>query len=120
MYYRVSLRGMLRLIRVDTLHRVHGHNVGFLAGRLIYSTWYDTDLRRVFKAAKPWENIQISLTQSMLAQSEYIPCRSIDNKREHCEFESWHGQHSFRRLTRVNASSVIHVSTNRLTVYEDK
>ena len=29
---RVSLRGMLRLIRVDTLRRVH--NVGFLAGRL--------------------------------------------------------------------------------------
>ena len=33
MYVRVSLRGMLRLIRVDTLRRVH--NVGFLAGRLI-------------------------------------------------------------------------------------
>ena len=32
MYIRVSLRGMLRLIRVDTLRRVH--NVGFLAGRL--------------------------------------------------------------------------------------
>ena len=33
MYGRISLRGMLRLIRVDTLRRVH--NVGFLAGRLI-------------------------------------------------------------------------------------
>ena len=30
---RVSLRGMLKLIRVDTLRRVH--NVGFLAERLI-------------------------------------------------------------------------------------
>ena len=33
MSVRVSLRGMLRLIRVDTLRRAH--NVGFLAGRLI-------------------------------------------------------------------------------------
>ena len=33
---RVSLRGMLRLIRVDTLRR--DHNVGFLAGRLIYQS----------------------------------------------------------------------------------
>ena len=32
MYIRVSLRGMLRLIRVDTLRTVN--NVGFLAGRL--------------------------------------------------------------------------------------
>ena len=31
---RVSLRGMLRLIRVDTLRRVH--NVDFLVERLIY------------------------------------------------------------------------------------
>ena len=30
---RISLRGMLRLIRVDTLRKVH--NVGFLAIRLI-------------------------------------------------------------------------------------
>ena len=34
MYIRVSLRGMLRLIRVDTLRRVH--NVGFLTRRLKY------------------------------------------------------------------------------------
>ena len=33
MYIRVSLRGMLMLIRIDTLRRVH--NLGFLAGRLI-------------------------------------------------------------------------------------
>ena len=33
MSIRVSLRCMLRLIRVDTLLRVH--NVGFLAGRLL-------------------------------------------------------------------------------------
>ena len=33
MSIRVSLRGMLRLIRVDTLRRVY--NVGFLAGRLL-------------------------------------------------------------------------------------
>ena len=33
MSVRVSLRGMFRLIRDDTLRR--GHNVGFLAGRLI-------------------------------------------------------------------------------------
>ena len=32
---RVSLHGMLRLIRVDTLYRVH--NVGFLAGGLKYA-----------------------------------------------------------------------------------
>ena len=32
---RVSLRGMLRLIRFDTLRRVH--IAGFLARRLIYS-----------------------------------------------------------------------------------
>ena len=32
MSIRVSLRGMLRLTRVDTLRRVH--NVGFSAGRL--------------------------------------------------------------------------------------
>ena len=32
MSVRVSLRGMLRLIRIDTSRRVH--NVGFLAGRL--------------------------------------------------------------------------------------
>ena len=31
---RVSLRGMLRLIRSDALHRFH--NVGFLAERLIF------------------------------------------------------------------------------------
>ena len=36
MSVRVSLRRMLRLINVDTLCRVH--NVGFLAGRLIYVT----------------------------------------------------------------------------------
>ena len=35
MSVRVSLRGMLRLIRVDTLRRVH--NVDFLAERLMYS-----------------------------------------------------------------------------------
>ena len=35
---RVSLRDMLRLIRVDTLRRVH--NVGFLAGRLKYIILY--------------------------------------------------------------------------------
>ena len=34
MSVRVSLRRMLRLIRVDTLRRVR--KVGFLAGRLIY------------------------------------------------------------------------------------
>ena len=34
MSIRVSLCGMLRLIRVDTLRNVH--NVGFLARRLIY------------------------------------------------------------------------------------
>ena len=34
MSVRVNLRGMLRLIRVDTLRRVH--NVGFLAERLNY------------------------------------------------------------------------------------
>ena len=34
MSIRVSLRGMLRLIRIDTLRRVH--NVGFLEGRLNY------------------------------------------------------------------------------------
>ena len=34
MCIRVSLCGMLRLIRVDTLRRVH--TVGFLAGRFIY------------------------------------------------------------------------------------
>ena len=34
MSVRVSLRGMLKLNRVDTLRRVH--NVGFLAGRLNY------------------------------------------------------------------------------------
>ena len=33
MSVRFSLRGMLRLIRVDTLRRVH--SVGFLVGRLI-------------------------------------------------------------------------------------
>ena len=33
---RISLRGMRRLIWVDTLRRCH--NVGFLAGRLIYCT----------------------------------------------------------------------------------
>ena len=32
MSVRVSLRGLLRLIRVDTLRRVH--TVGFLTGRL--------------------------------------------------------------------------------------
>ena len=32
---RISLRGMLRLIRVDTLRRAH--SVGFLAGRLNYT-----------------------------------------------------------------------------------
>ena len=36
MSVRDSLHGMLRLIRVDTLRRVH--NVGFLAARLICST----------------------------------------------------------------------------------
>ena len=35
----VSLRGMLRLIRIDTLRRVL--NVGFLAGRLIYMNVVD-------------------------------------------------------------------------------
>ena len=34
MSIRVDLRGMLRLIRVDTLRRVH--NVGFLTGRVIW------------------------------------------------------------------------------------
>ena len=38
---RVSLRDMLRLIHVDTLHRVH--SVGFLAGRLIFHTHVDFD-----------------------------------------------------------------------------
>ena len=35
MSVRVSLRGIFRLIRVDTLSRVH--NVGFLVERLIYT-----------------------------------------------------------------------------------
>ena len=35
MYIRVSLRGMLRLIQVDTLRRVH--TVGVIAGRRIGS-----------------------------------------------------------------------------------
>ena len=34
----VSLGGMLRLIRVDTLRR--GHNAGFIAGRLNYSLFF--------------------------------------------------------------------------------
>ena len=34
----VSLRGMLMLIRVDILRRVH--NVGFIAGRLNYDDRY--------------------------------------------------------------------------------
>ena len=39
----VGLRGMLSLIRVDTLRRVH--TVGFLAGRLIYKFTSLTKLR---------------------------------------------------------------------------
>ena len=34
MYVRISLRGMLRLVQVDTLRRVH--NVGFLVEWLTY------------------------------------------------------------------------------------
>ena len=37
---RVSLHGMLRLIRVDTLRRFH--NVVFFAGRLIFCCSNDT------------------------------------------------------------------------------
>ena len=37
-FVMVSLRGMLKLIRFDTLRRVH--NVGFLAGRLIFGFIY--------------------------------------------------------------------------------
>ena len=37
MSVRVRLRGMLRLIRVDNLRRVH--NVGFLAGQLKFSIY---------------------------------------------------------------------------------
>ena len=44
----VSLRSMLRLIRIDTLRRVH--NVGFLVGRLICN----------------FQHISIHLTQQML------------------------------------------------------
>ena len=36
MFVRISLRGMLRLIRVDTLRTVH--NVGFLLERLIFQS----------------------------------------------------------------------------------
>ena len=45
--YQVRLRGMLRLIRVDTLRR--NHYVGFLMGRLILITslWL-VDLTFVF------------------------------------------------------------------------
>ena len=42
---RVSLRGMLRLIRVDTLRR--GRNVCFLAGLFIYykaNSWKSNDV----------------------------------------------------------------------------
>ena len=46
MSIRVSLRGMLRLIRVDILRRVH--TVGFLAGRLNCITAF-TDLLEEFK-----------------------------------------------------------------------
>ena len=42
MYVRIILRGMLKLIRVDTLRRVH--TVGFLAGRLIHLSSRDISL----------------------------------------------------------------------------
>ena len=42
---RVSLRGKLRLIRVDTLRRVH--NVGILAGRLISVLVYESRLLQI-------------------------------------------------------------------------
>ena len=48
MSVRVSLRGMLRLIRVDTLRSVY--NVGFLAERLKCRSVNFTSLLDVFKA----------------------------------------------------------------------
>ena len=54
MSVRVSLRGMLMLIRVDTLHRVH--IVGFLAADMI-------PLRRVHKTRLNVINFLTSMSQ---------------------------------------------------------
>ena len=61
MSIRVSLRGMLKLIRDDTLRRVH--NVCFLAGRLIYESVnndgnkeYQTCLVNSLDSVRQWLN----------------------------------------------------------------
>ena len=78
MCVRVSLRGMLRLIRVDTKRRVH--KVGFLAGRLIYMHYGSSS--------------GISVGKDASRQSRG------------CEFKPQLGR-SFRRLTKVTVTSVI-------------
>ena len=49
MSVRVSLRGMLMLLRVDTLRR--GYNVGFLARRLKCIEWHGISVADVIQRA---------------------------------------------------------------------
>ena len=62
---RVSLRGMLRLIRVDTLRRFH--NVGFLVKRLIFNPFPHTT-----HAADDFENIYSKIWKRSINEGTLI------------------------------------------------
>ena len=78
MSFRVSLRGMLRLIRVDTLRRVH--NVGFLAGTahiFIYKRSFYSILYRNCVAAE-WKNSScVSREKKMLLLHSNLQMRPL-------------------------------------------
>ena len=65
MYIRVSLRGMLRLIRIDTLRRVN--HVGFIPGRLIYC------LHRFHKIGSNSQRLYIALSSLTFNVSKRLP-----------------------------------------------
>ena len=65
MFTRVSLRGMLSLIRVDTLQRVH--NVGFIAGRLNVSKTMHCTYRN-----PPWSHCTVQELEYFISDSNPV------------------------------------------------
>ena len=96
---------MLKLIRVDSLRRVH--NVGFLVERLILV------IAHSFRANMSVIPVLFMLTLNPQRQ-EPSPGSSVGSdagcQTRGCEFESQLGQQSFRRLTKVTVTCVIRLS----------